>query len=105
MRNTMQIEWDPEIISLGYPECCMEAFPHRSDRSNIFLGTGFLPCPACAEKDPVDLLKEIETNRTNSMQFPFAFMEEYTCTERARFFTSLHSEMRAALHTIAQESL
>ena len=48
----------------GYPNCCTEAFlKGNQNRQNIFVGTGFLPCNTCARKDPMEILKIIDTNR------------------------------------------
>ena len=53
----------------GYPACCIDAFsklthigdPHLRDRP--FNGTGFIPCEMCCERDPEDLLTEINARR------------------------------------------
>jgi len=58
---------------LGYPKCCIEAFPHESVHETPFNGTGFLPCKECAKKGSKELLEEIVSNRTHSQPFPHAF--------------------------------
>lgn len=67
--------WRWNGLLLGYPECCVENFVarateiHASGHSNkghdVFKGSGFLACDACAQLDP-DVLKA----RINAARFP-----------------------------------
>lgn len=54
---------------LGYPDCCIKHFSERSISdyekflSSLFYGTGYVPCPECLNKKPVELLTYIKQNR------------------------------------------
>lgn len=66
----------------GYPECCIRWFSkeriekHPLDftpltgKQEQLCGTGFIPCPACAEKVTVDTLHTLITNRECTNPFP-----------------------------------
>lgn len=62
----------------GYPECCIESFertmgavgnPKGAEAGN---GTGFIPCPSCADKVNKGEIKleELIHNRKHSLPFP-----------------------------------
>jgi hypothetical protein len=66
-------------VTFGYPLCCCEHFSSNEDPAgglpddNIFIGTGYIPCPSCRELDPILLLKYIDTHRL----FPGMFPEDH----------------------------
>ncbi len=65
----------------GYPECCIEwFFNNRMDINNITTltpqqesvhgGTGFIPCPECANKVTRKTLAKLIRNRQCRVKFP-----------------------------------
>lgn len=57
-------------VYLGYPGCCIDAFPAESHRNSSFNGTGFLPCMVCAQLPHQELLNIINNNRIHHEPFP-----------------------------------
>lgn len=62
-------------IMFGYPECCIDSFnkgryfatmtdeEKAKHRSSVFHHSGFIPCKSCSEKDPKEVLREIDSRR------------------------------------------
>ena len=83
---------------LGYLDCCIAAFPVHVHRGNIYSGSGFLPCTVCVQKDPVELIAEIDSRRKHPSVFPFGPELDYmNSAQRAAWFLTLHSELQAAI--------
>lgn len=57
----------------GYPDCCIAAFPNKSNREvSIHQHQGFLPCEKCAERIKKGEIKieDLIQNRQQSTPYP-----------------------------------
>lgn len=77
----MEFKFDKEQLEhfkkkgkyFGYPDCCIEAFPNKSNRDqNIHKNKGFLPCEDCATKIRLGLvtIEELISNREHPDKYP-----------------------------------
>ena len=54
----------------GYPNCCITALMKgEQHKDNVFVGTGFLPCCSCSNKNPFEIVDIINTNRISPDKF------------------------------------
>jgi hypothetical protein len=62
----------------GFPQCCIDWFEtevmpdpnHAANVPNPLKGTGYRPCPACAQRPVVELIDTINSNRVCPEPFP-----------------------------------
>lgn len=54
---------------LGYPQCCISDFIERElpPTPKPWFGTGYRPCASCLEKDPAQLVAEINARRVQGI--------------------------------------
>lgn len=63
----------PECILgllLGYPNCCIKAYPLDSVYGLSVSKDGYFPCPSCSKKSEGLLIKEIEGRRLIDPCYP-----------------------------------
>lgn len=74
------VYWANSGRHFGFPECCIEAFLEGSlPATSHFDGTGYRPCKVCIQRDPEELVAEINRNRSHPTPFPNSsgFVEKY----------------------------
>lgn len=102
-------------LALGYPGCCVEHFtahlmqdlsPAEVVGHGEWAGTGFIPCPSCAEtirKNGFDwfVREHITPNRTDPSVFPEHEPEPWTFAEEFRFFVREHGLLGGIMTVIS----